>query len=106
MVYGAFGSSCDLYNYTGLVIGVDVNQQQIVTQFATESGPLTAQTNVWSQNGGGGQGGIWMSGMGLASDGNRLFFVTGNGDAHENSGTPATGTSGCKTLGEAAVSYH
>ncbi|MCJ1414010.1 hypothetical protein MMC32_000335 [Xylographa parallela] len=106
VVYGAFGSSCDLYNYTGLVIGVDVNQQQIVTQFATESGPLTAQTNVWSQNGGGGQGGIWMSGMGLASDGNRLFFVTGNGDAHENAGTPATGTSGCKTLGEAAVNLN
>ena len=45
-----------------------------------------------------------MSGMGLASDGNRLFFVTGNGDGHENAGTPATGTSGCQTLGEAAVS--
>ncbi|MCJ1290151.1 hypothetical protein MMC34_001687 [Xylographa carneopallida] len=106
VVYGAFGASCDLYNYTGLVVGVDVNQQQVVTQFATESGPLAAQTNVWSQNGGGGQGGIWMSGMGLASDGNRLFFVTGNGDGHENAGTPATGTSGCRTLGEAAVNLN
>ena len=45
-----------------------------------------------------------MSGMALATDGaNRLFWVSGNGDGHENQGTPASGSSGCKTLGEAAV---
>lgn len=58
VVYGAFGGHCDLFNYTGLVIGVDVNQKKIVTSFATETGPLVPQTNVWNQNGGGGQGGI------------------------------------------------
>lgn len=62
VVYGAFGASCDLFNYTGLVIGVDVNQAKVVTHFATESGPLAPQTNVLLQNGGGGEGGIWMSG--------------------------------------------
>jgi iron transport multicopper oxidase len=39
VVYGAFGGHCDLFNYTGLVIGVDVNQKKIVTSFATETGP-------------------------------------------------------------------
>lgn len=103
VVYGAFGGHCDLFNYTGLVVGIDINQKKVITNFATESGPLVPQTNVWNQNGGGGQGGIWMSGMGLASDGNRLFFVSGNGAAHENQGVPASGSSGCRTLGEACV---
>ncbi|KAL8830675.1 MAG: hypothetical protein Q9170_005627, partial [Blastenia crenularia] len=104
VVYGGFGGHCDLFNYTGLVIGVDVNQKKVVTNFAVESGPLVPQTNVLNQNGGGGEGGIWQSGMALATDGaNRLFWVSGNGVGHENQGVPASGSSGCKTLGEAAV---
>ncbi|KAL8948865.1 MAG: hypothetical protein Q9222_004981 [Ikaeria aurantiellina] len=104
VVYGGFGGHCDLFNYTGVVVGVDINQKKVVTNFAVESGPLAPQTNVWNQNGGGGEGGIWMSGMALATDGaNRLFWVSGNGVGHENQGTPASGSSGCKTLGEAAV---
>ena len=103
-IYGGFGGHCDLFNYTGLVVGVDVIQQKVVTSFAVESGPLVPQTNIWNQNGGGGEGGIWMSGMALATDGaNRLFWVSGNGVGHENQGAPASGSSGCKTLGEAAV---
>jgi hypothetical protein len=103
VVYGAFGAHCDLFNYTGIVMGVDINQQKVVTQFVTESGPLVTQGGNLLKNGDGGQGGIWMSGMGLASDGNRLFFVTGNSNVHENQGAPASGSSGCRTLGEAAV---
>ena len=104
VVYAAFGGHCDLFNYTGLVLGVDIIQQKVITQFVTEAGPLVPQTNVWDQNAGGGQGGIWMGGMALASDGERLFFVSGNGDGHQNVGTPASGSSGCQTLGEACVS--
>ena len=103
VVYGAFGGHCDLFNYTGAVVGVDVNTKKVVSQFVTEAGPLVPQTNNWSDNGGGGEGGIWMAGMGLSSDGNRLFFVSGNGIGRQNSGIPALGSSGCKTLGEAAV---
>lgn len=103
VVYGAFGGHCDLFNYTGIVMGIDINRKQIVTQFATEAGPLVVQTGDLLENGGGGQGGVWMSGMGLASDGNRLFFVSGNGKAHENQDAPASGSSGCQTLGGAAV---
>jgi len=80
VVYGAFGGHCDLFNYTGLVVGVDVVQQKVVTEWAVESGPLVAQTNSLLQNKGGGGGGIWMSGGGIATDGQRLFVVTGNGD--------------------------
>ncbi|KAH7403338.1 hypothetical protein BKA64DRAFT_706835 [Cadophora sp. MPI-SDFR-AT-0126] len=103
VVYGAFGGHCDLFNYTGIVIGVDVNKAKIVTQFAVESGPLTAQTNNLLQGGGGGEAGIWMSGMSPATDGQRLFVVSGNGVGHENFGAPASGSSGCRTLGESAI---
>ncbi|KAK5122072.1 hypothetical protein LTR85_004318 [Meristemomyces frigidus] len=103
MIYGAFGGHCDLYNYTGTVLGIDINLKQVVTNFAVEAGPNSAFTTDWTQNGGGGQGGIWQAGMSLASDGNRLFFATGNGNGGENQGTPASGQSGCRTLGEAVV---
>ncbi|KAL8818955.1 MAG: hypothetical protein Q9223_002519 [Gallowayella weberi] len=104
VVYGGFGGHCDLFNYTGVVIGVDINQRKVVANFAVESGPLVPQTNIYNENGGGGEGGIWMSGMALATDGaNRLFWVSGNGVGHENQGVPASGSSGCRTLGEAAV---
>lgn len=104
VVYGAFGGHCDMFNYTGVVMGVDINKAQVVTQFVTEAGPLVSQNQNLLQNGAGGGGGIWMSGMGLASDGNRLFYVTGNGGGHQNQGAPASGSSGCQTLGEAAIS--
>ena len=104
VVYGAFGGHCDLFNYTGQVVGVDINKQQVVTNFAVESGPLVAQSNIWNQNGGGGEGGIWMSGAALSTDGQRIFFVSGNnGQAHENGDASALGSSGCRTLGEACV---
>jgi hypothetical protein len=104
VVYGAFGGHCDQYNYTGVVMGINVNNPPvIVSQFVTETGPLVLQGQNLLKNGDGGEGGIWMSGMGLASDGNRLFFVTGNGNGHQNQGAPASGSGGCQTLGEAAV---
>ncbi|KAG4032100.1 hypothetical protein MFRU_007g00140 [Monilinia fructicola] len=103
VVYGAFGGHCDLFNYTGLVMGIDINKAKIITNWAVESGPLVPQTNVILQGGGGGEGGIWMSGMGLATDGARIFTVSGNGGAHQNQGTPASGSSGCQTLGEATI---
>ncbi|KAI9674851.1 MAG: hypothetical protein M1829_003591 [Trizodia sp. TS-e1964] len=102
VVYGAFGGHCDLYNYTGTVLGIDINQKKIITNFAMESGSF-APDSPWNVNGGGGQAGIWMSGMGIASDGARLFVVTGNGQGHENTGSPASGSSGCQTLGQAIV---
>ncbi|KAF7912733.1 uncharacterized protein EAF01_001754 [Botrytis porri] len=103
VVYGSFGGHCDLFNYTGLVMGIDINKAKIITNWAVESGPLVPQTNILLDGGGGGEGGIWMSGMGLATDGARIFLVSGNGGAHQNQGTPASGSSGCQTLGEATI---
>lgn len=101
-VYGAFGAHCDQYNYTGQVIGIDVTTQSIVANFVTQSGTFTQFSDNF--NDGSGSGGIWQSGAGLATDnGQRLFFVTGNANGHENNGVPASGASGCQTLGEAAV---
>lgn len=81
VVYAGFGGHCDLFNYTGLVIGIDVNKAKIISAFAMESGPLAPQTNNLLQGSGGGEAGIWMSGMGIASDADgRIFVVTGNGD--------------------------
>lgn len=100
VIYAGFGGHCDLYNYTGTVLGIDINKQAVATNFAVEAGPNSRFTTDWTVNGGGGQGGIWQAGMGLASDGNRLFFATGNGQGGENQGTPASGQSGCRTLGE------
>lgn len=103
VVYGAFGGHCDLFNYTGQVVGIDVNKHAVVTNFAIESGPLVPQTNIWNKDGGGGEGGVWMSGAALSTDGQRLFLVSGNGLGHENTDAPASGKSGCRTLGEAIV---
>ncbi|KAI9776670.1 MAG: hypothetical protein M1835_005454, partial [Candelina submexicana] len=102
-VYGGFGGHCDKYNFTGTVIGIDVTTNKVVTNFATESGPNAPQGNDWTVNGAGGEGGIWQSGMAMATDGNRLFFVTGNGAGHENSGTPNSGSAPVRTLGQAIV---
>lgn len=77
----------------------------MVTQYAMESGPLSPGSTTLNQNGGGGEAGIWMSGMGLSTDGNRLFAVTGNGAAHQNIGTPNSGSTLLRTLGEAAIDF-
>ncbi|KAF2452640.1 WSC domain-containing protein [Lineolata rhizophorae] len=103
-VYAGFGGHCDLFNYTGTVLGVDVTNGDIVANWAVQTGPHTAfSTDYYEVSG---MGGIWHGGSSFATDGSRLFFVTGNGRGHENDGVPASGRSGCKTLGEAAVNLN
>ncbi|KAH0175344.1 WSC domain-containing protein, partial [Aureobasidium melanogenum] len=102
-VYGGFGGHCDLFNYTGLVVGIDVVNKNIASQWAVSVGPLVPHSGNLLQNGAGGEGGIWQSGVGLSTDGSRLFLATGNGNADQNNGVPATGRSGCQTLGESVV---
>lgn len=75
VVYAGFGGHCDYFNYTGMVIGINTAQKKVVAAFAMESGPAVRH-DTWNVAGGGGEAGIWQSGMGLATDGNRLFFVT------------------------------
>lgn len=86
-VYGGFGGHCDLFNYTGLVVGIDVVNKNIAAQWAVSVGPLVPHSGNLLQNGAGGEGGVWQSGVGLSTDGSRLFFATGNGNADQNNGT-------------------
>ncbi len=59
-----------------MVIGVSTTSKKIVAAFATESGPNTLH-DTWNVFGGGGQAGIWMSGMAPATLGDgRMFVVT------------------------------
>lgn len=103
IVYAGFGGHCDKYNFTGWVIGVDKATAEIKATFATESGAFApAQDGTF--DGGGGGGGIWMSGMSISSDSpNRLFYVTGNGEGHQNREVPASGRAPLGTLDETIV---
>lgn len=104
-VFAGFGGHCDLFNFTGWVVGVDAPTGKVFTRFATEVGPFApAQDGTNDYIGGGGSSGIWQSGMSLTSDsGNRLFFVTGNDNAHANIEQAAAGRAFLGTLGEAIV---
>ncbi|KAL8748281.1 MAG: hypothetical protein Q9184_007435, partial [Pyrenodesmia sp. 2 TL-2023] len=46
-----------------------------------------------------------MSGMAPATDGDRVFVVTGNGQGHENKDTPASGRSPLSTLDEVVANF-
>src|SRR5579864_100784 len=67
VLYTAWGSHCDITPYTGWVMGYD-------------AGTLT-QTAVLNVVPNGSEGGIWMSGGGLAADGwGNIYLLDGNGD--------------------------
>lgn len=103
-VFGAFGGHCDKYNYTGMVIGVSTSPGVGVTSlYAMESSPgaPAVVSDINTQQGG--KAGIWQGGMGLATDGARLFFATGNGLGHQNVDTPASGRTPLSTLDECVV---
>ncbi|KAL8835845.1 MAG: hypothetical protein Q9170_003168 [Blastenia crenularia] len=100
-VYGSFGGHCDLFNYTGYVTGVSTSAGVGVTSmFAMESAPSAPPVDLDIMDQKGGKAGIWMSGMAPATDGDRIFVVTGNGQGHENKDTPASGRSPLSTLDE------
>jgi iron transport multicopper oxidase len=108
IVYGGFGGHCDLFNYTGMLVGVDTTKAIVTSIYAMESSPgaptpqpldLTVQQ--------GGKAGIWQGGMGLATDGSRLFITTGNGQGHQNQpGRPASGRNPLTTLDEVVASFY
>lgn len=90
VVYAAFGSVCDLGQFSGWVIGVDVASRQTTARWVSEAGePPTAE------------GGIWQSGTGLASDGpGQILLVTGNGNSPD---MPTPGKQAPGALGESVV---
>ncbi|KAH8649429.1 hypothetical protein BGZ60DRAFT_499074 [Tricladium varicosporioides] len=82
VIFAGFGGHCDLFNYTGWIIGMN---------------------GTW--NGGGGGAGVWQSGSALASDNSgRLFFATGNGKGPTvNQQVPSSGRVHLSTLSECIV---
>ncbi|MGA5821968.1 PQQ-binding-like beta-propeller repeat protein [Kitasatospora sp. NPDC094028] len=78
-VYFGFASDCGRTPYVGHVGGVDTTTRK-VTLWSTEAGS------------GSQEGGVWMSGGGLMSDGDgRIFLATGNG---ADGGSPPPGPGG------------
>jgi iron transport multicopper oxidase len=86
VVYAGFGSHCDTTPFEGWVFGVST------------AGHVTARwVSVTSPNG----GGIWQSGVGLASDGaGSILLATGNGGAPA---APAPGSSPPASCGECVI---
>jgi iron transport multicopper oxidase len=94
IVYAGFGAHCDLYNFTGWVIGVHAKTGNVASAWASAVNSATPGRN---------GAGIWMSGAGLASDASgRLFFVTGNGDTSPTQ-LPTSGPNAPTILGMSVV---
>jgi hypothetical protein len=93
VVYLASASNCDLGTYHGWVLGYDA--------------ATLAQTSVYCTTPNAGEGGVWMSGEGLAADGSgHLFFQTGNGEFDADTGGSDFGQSVVQlTSGLAVVDY-
>ncbi|KAJ3118731.1 hypothetical protein HDU96_009320 [Phlyctochytrium bullatum] len=87
IVYGAFGSHCDMYNYTGWVVGVTAQTAQVTAAFVTEV----------SSKGG---SGIWQSGNGISSLNGKLYLTAGNGNTSPQR-TPVAGSQPPNVLGQA-----
>ncbi|KAK6593884.1 WSC domain-containing protein-like protein 3 [Botrytis cinerea] len=98
LIDGAIADNAPQKYFIGGVILQRPSLTQVGSVWTTSSSNKCFASGRW-----GGEGGIWMSGMGLATDGARIFLVSGNGGAHQNQGTPASGSSGCQTLGEATI---
>ncbi|KAJ9158479.1 WSC-domain-containing protein [Coniochaeta hoffmannii] len=107
VVVAAFGGHCDLFNYTGMLVSVSKTPGVgVVSMFAMEASPgapTPQPLDLTVQNGG--KAGIWQSGMGLATDGSRIFAVTGNGQGHANGNIPASGRLPLTTLDEVVGNF-
>lgn len=99
VVYAGFGGHCDLYNYTGWVVGMRASTGEFVTALATSAG--AGAPEVPDRSG----AGVWMAGSILASDqASRFFFATGNAYTSTiNDGQPASGRTTLDTLSEVVV---
>jgi FG-GAP-like repeat len=81
-VFASFASSCDNLPYQGWIASVSTSSSPSPLMWTAESSATDTQPNA--------EGGIWMSGGGLMSDGaGRIFLSTGNG--HCLTKPPATG---------------
>ena len=106
-VVGGFGGHCDNFNYTGMLVSVHKTAaviNNIQAMVASPGGPAE-QNNIQLPTGG--KAGIWQGGMGLAVNGNNVYFATGNGvGAGINKGTtPFSGKSYSSTLEQVVAKF-
>ncbi|KAF2446727.1 hypothetical protein P171DRAFT_238152 [Karstenula rhodostoma CBS 690.94] len=104
VVYAGFGGLCDAFNYTGTLVAININTR-VVNRWVTQGGPASPWTSDWTMRHGGGAGGIWQSGMGLASDGQDVYFSIDNGGVTDTnaSTTPIQGKSHQDALSDSTV---
>ncbi len=78
VLYVAYSGYADTDPYNGWILGFNPSNLQLVSALNTTPNLLPGG----SENTGGqaGEGGIWMTGAGLASDGTNMFLLVGNGD--------------------------
>ncbi|KAH8763860.1 hypothetical protein BGZ57DRAFT_991050, partial [Hyaloscypha finlandica] len=94
-IVAGFGGHCDHWNYTGMLVAVSKTPGVGITNIqAMQASPGQAiDLDVTTEFGG--KAGIWQSGMGIAADTNRVFFVTGNSrGAGANGGSNGKAASG------------
>jgi iron transport multicopper oxidase len=76
-VIGAFGGHCDLFNYTGMITSISttpgVGVAGLYTMESSPGAPPIVSDITLQQ---GGKAGIWQSGMGISTDGSRIFLAT------------------------------
>ena len=105
-IVAGFGSHCGRWNYTGYLMSISKTPGVgVVSMWATEAmpgAPKPQPLELATERGG--KAGIWQSGMGLPTIGNRVYFVTGNGQGHENGNIPASGRIPMSTLDESVAS--
>ncbi len=74
VVYAAYAGYADTDPYHGWILGFDSTNLSLTKVFNTTPGKSL------SEDAHEGEGGIWMAGAGLVSDGTHLYVLTGNGD--------------------------
>lgn len=105
VLYAGFGGICDAFNYTGSVVAVNLASRKIY-RWATQAGPGSMYSDDWTLRHGGGAGGIWQAGMGLASDGKDVYFTIDNGGSSVDlnvSTNPVSGKTHLDVLSESVT---
>ncbi len=75
ILYVTYGSYADTDPYHGWILGFNPSTLQLESVFNDTPNLISTPASSTAD-----EGGIWMSGAGLASDGTNLFFMTANGD--------------------------
>ncbi|KAF2639223.1 hypothetical protein P280DRAFT_454369 [Massarina eburnea CBS 473.64] len=105
VVYAGFGGLCDSFNYTGTVVAININTRW-VNRWVTQAGPGSSYSEDWTLRHGGGAGGVAQYGMGIATDGQDVYFSVDSGGVGTDknaTGAPVAGHTHQDVLSDSAV---